>query len=82
MTSHIDHGLLDQYERTAGEPKLLPQDHGIAAELWEALDELLLDLHLIRHGYADAGYARHVERELDRLCADASVIERIRALRI
>lgn len=82
MSRHIDHGLLDHYEQSAGEPHHLPPDHGIASELWEALDELLLDLHLIRHGYADEGYARHVERELTKLCADASVIERVKALRL
>ncbi|MEX1131800.1 MAG: hypothetical protein WEC15_01120 [Flavobacteriales bacterium] len=78
----IDHSLLDHYERTAGELQKVPQGHGIAADLWEILDELMLDLHLIRHGYADEGYARHVERELTKVCEDASVIERVKALRI
>lgn len=78
----IDHGTLDHYERTAGDPKELPKGHGIPPELWEVIDELLLDLHLIRHGYADEGYARHVERELSKLCADGSVMERLRNIRL
>jgi len=78
----IDHSLLDHYERTAGDLRQMPHGHGFAAELWETLDELMLDLHLIRHGYADEGYARHVERELAKVCEDASVIERVKALRI
>lgn len=78
----IDHGILDHYERTAGDPKGLPKGHGISPELWEIIDELLLDLHLIRHGYAEDGYARHVDRELVKHCADASVVERMKALRL
>ena len=78
----IDHGLLDHYERTAGDPQRLPQGHGISPELWETVDELVLDLHLIRHGYTEDGYTRHVDRELEKVCADASVVERIKALRL
>jgi hypothetical protein len=82
MSSPIDHALLDHYERVAGDLERLPGGHGIDPQLWEALDELLLDLHLIKHGYADEGYARHVERELAKLCSDGSVIERLRSLRL
>jgi len=78
----IDHSILDHYERTAGDPQGLPHGHAIPPELWEAIDELLLDLHLIRHGYADEGYARHVERELAKLCADGSVVERVKRIRL
>jgi hypothetical protein len=78
----IDHSILDHYERTAGDPHQLPHGHGIPADLWEAIDEFLLDLHLIRHGYADEGYARHVERELSKLCADSSVVERVKSIRL
>jgi hypothetical protein len=81
MTERIDHELLDAYERTAGEPGLLPAGHDLSIELWELLEALLLDLHLVRHDYADEQYARHVERELERHCSDASVVERIKSMR-
>jgi hypothetical protein len=81
MSARIDHELLDAYERTAGDPGLLPAGHPYSLEAWELLEALLLDLHLLRHDYADAQYARHVDRELERHCSDASVVERIKGMR-
>ncbi len=77
----ITHDLLDAYESVKGEYDKLPWGKRPSEALWEAVDGFLLELHLIHHGYADEGYARHVERELKRRCADASVAERLRALR-
>lgn len=82
MSHTIDHSLLDLYERCAGDPARLPAGTHPDAERWERVDELLLDLHLIRHGYADEGYARHVERTLKEACADATVVARMHALRL
>lgn len=82
MSLPIDNALLDLYERCAGDPARLPAGAPPDAERWERVDELLLDLHLIRHGYADPGYARHVDRALKEACADASVVERMHALRL
>jgi len=82
MTPPIDHSLLDLYERCGGDPARMASAERPDMERWERVDELLLDLHLIRHGYTDEGYARHVERELQKACADASVVERMHALRL
>ncbi len=82
MSPVIDHALLDHFERTAGDPARLGQDVSVDPAGWELAEELLFDLHLIRHDYADEGYARHVERRLRDTCADNSVIERIKALRL
>jgi hypothetical protein len=46
------------------------------------VDELVLDLHLINHGYATESYERHVERRLKEVCADAATIDRLRHLRL
>lgn len=81
MNPLIDHALLDTYERCQGDPRLVPDASAVLLALWERVDELLLDLHLIRHGYANDGYARKVDRELENECADASVAARMRTLR-
>ncbi len=80
--SLIDHAFIDIYTSVAGDPERLHKGHGMDMDLWEVLDGLLLDLHLIRHGYATAGYEKHIAAELKRLCADASVIDRINDLRL
>ena len=82
MTDLIGHTLLDLYERTSGDPARLPPGEVISIEAWEAVDELLLDLHLVRHGYADDEHARQVERQLSQLCVDEGVAGRIRAMRL
>jgi hypothetical protein len=51
-------------------------------EAWELVDELVLDLHLINHGYATESYERHVERRLKEVCADEATIHRLRHLRL
>ncbi|HRD52868.1 MAG TPA: hypothetical protein PKY96_09490 [Flavobacteriales bacterium] len=76
----ITHDLLDAYESVQGDYEKLPWGTRPSEELWEAVDGLLLELHLIQHGYAEDGYARHVERELKKQCADATVIDRLRAM--
>lgn len=78
----IDHPFLDRYVAATGDPERLERGHGMDMAIWERVDELLLDLHLIRHGYAEEGYSRHVDRELDRHCADASVAQRMKDLRL
>lgn len=78
----ITHDLLDAYESVKGEYEKLPWGLRPNEELWEAVDGLLLDLHLIEHGYATDGYHKHIEKELVRLCADASVVERVRNLHL
>lgn len=80
--ARIDHPFLDRYEAASGDPERLERGHGLDMELWERVDELLLDLHLIRHGYAEDGYGRHVDRELERICADPSVVQRMKDLRL
>lgn len=77
----IDHALLDLYELYKGELDRSP--HAGTAELkepWALLDELLLDLHMVRHGYANSGYAKHLDRRIIAHCADDSVAKRLRAL--
>lgn len=76
----ITHDLLDAYESVKGEYEKLPWGMKPDAQWWEAVDGLLLDLHLIKHGYATDGYEKHIEKELKRLCADERVVERLRAL--
>lgn len=81
MSRRIDHALLDRYAQVGGELERLPAELRPDAVLWETVDELLLDLHLIRHGYASEGYEKHIEKRLKEVCADAGVIERIKAMR-
>ncbi len=77
----ITHAFLDVYALAQGEPERVPGAPVLDMELWEVVDGLMLDLHLERHGYADEGYSRHLERELQALCAETSVVDRLRALR-
>lgn len=77
----ITHDLLDAYESVKGDYEKLAWGQRFSEELWEAVDGFLLDLHLIAHGYATDGYARHIDKELKRQCADASVVDRVRSLR-
>lgn len=76
----ITHDLLDAYESVKGDYEKLPWGKRPSEKLWEAVDGFLLELHLVQHGYADDGYARHIERELKKQCADASVIDRLKAM--
>ena len=78
----ITHDLLDTYESVKGEFEKLPWGKKPDELLWASVDGLLLDLHLIKHGYATEGYAKHIEKELNRLCADETVVDRLRGLRI
>lgn len=78
----ITHELLDAYESVKGEYELLPWGKRPDEKMWEAVDGLLLDLHLVKHGYATAGYEKYLEKELLRLCSDENVIERIRGMRM
>jgi hypothetical protein len=82
MNPVIDHHLLDLYERSAGDPQRLPASQPVDADLWEMIEALMLDLHLIRHGYATSGHARHTENRLKELCTDASVVERMKTMRV
>ncbi|MEO8588116.1 MAG: hypothetical protein ABI432_02010 [Flavobacteriales bacterium] len=82
MSGMIGHALLDRYEQVAGELERLPAAQRPDAALWELVDELLLDLHLIRHGYTSDGYEKHVARRLEHDCADESVVERMHAIRL
>jgi hypothetical protein len=78
----IDHAMLDAYEAVNGEFERLPAGHAFGESDWEALDGLMLDLHLLRHGYATEGYERHIDRELQRLCSGPEVAERIKRMRL
>ena len=78
----ITHELLDAYASVQGEYEKLPWGHGFDEALWDELDGLLLELHLVKHGYAHPGFERHLEREMDRLCADADVAARVKGLRL
>ena len=78
----ITHDLLDAYESVMGEYEKLPWGKKPDEKLWEAVDGLVLDLHLIRHGYATDGYDKHIARRLANECADASVVERMHAIRL
>lgn len=80
--SRIDHAFIDLYEGVAGELERLPMVERPPAAVWEAADELLLDLHMMRHGYTTDSYDKHVERRLNELCAGEDVVERMKALRI
>jgi len=82
MSGMIDHALLDRYEQVAGEMERLPKEDHPDPFAWELIDELLLDLHLIRHGYATDGYDKHVQRRLLQVCADESVVERMHGMRL
>ncbi len=82
MSAVIDDVLLDRYVEVAGELERIPTAQRPSTELWELVDELLLDLHLIRHGYATEGYDKHVQRLLEKVCADASVVQRMHAIRL
>ncbi|MCU0318747.1 MAG: hypothetical protein MUE88_01525 [Flavobacteriales bacterium] len=78
----IDHTLLDAYEAAGGDPARLSADQRhLAGERWTRVDELLLDLHMLRYGYVNEGYERHLDRMIAEDCADASVAERLRAMR-
>ena len=79
----IDHTLIDVYEAAAGDPDQVPASLKKHVDPnWTTLDELLLDLHMIKHGYTTEGYAKHVERRLKETCADESVVERLKVLRL
>lgn len=73
----ITHDLLDKYVSVKGELERLSDRADISPELWEIVDQLLLDLHMIRHGYTTDGYARFVERRLNELCASEDVVQRM-----
>ncbi len=77
----IDHIFLDRYESVKGELEKHPDRKNIDPVLWEIVDQLLLDLHMIRHGYTTEGYERFVDRRLQEVCADAEVIRRMREMR-
>lgn len=76
----ITHVLLDIYESVQGEYERLPVRERPDELLWNMVDGLVLDLHMIKHGYASEGYAKHLDRELKRLCADEGVVKRLREL--
>lgn len=78
----ITHDLLDTYESVKGDYEQLPWGKRPDEKLWEAVDGLLLDLHLAKHGYATAGYEKYLEKELKRLCADEAVADRLRRLEL
>ena len=79
----IDHAFLDRYEAVGGELERLPaEERAVLVSTWTTVDELFQDLHMIKHGYTTDGYERHVERQLKVLCADASVVERLRTMKL
>jgi hypothetical protein len=82
MTPTITLELLERYEQVKGELERSPSSPLVDREAWELVDELVLDLHLINHGYATESYERHVERRLKDVCADADTIDRLRHLRL
>ena len=79
----IDHTLLDAYVTTAGDPeRLTAAQRPLLGPDWTKLDELLLDLHMMRHGNTTESYDRHLERALVEACADVSVVQRVKDLRL
>ena len=79
----IDHTFLDIYEAAAGDPDRVPAAHrNLVGANWTVVDELLQDLHMIKHGYTTEGYEKHVERRLQESCTDESVVERLKTLRL
>ena len=82
MSPTITMELLDRYEEVKGDLERSPMAHSVDREAWELVDELVLDLHLINHGYATESYERHVERRLKEVCTDAGTIERLRHLHL
>jgi len=79
----VDHALLDTYQAVAGDPeRMTTADLKRIQADWTTVDELLLDLHMIKHGYTTEGYEKHVERRLKAVCADESVVERLRNLKL
>lgn len=78
----ITHELLDKYMQVKGELERSPDRKEIDPDLWEIVDQLLLDLHMIRHGYTTEGYERFVDRRLQEVCADHSVVDRMREIRL
>ena len=55
MSDLITHQLLDQYESVSGELEKLPLNDRPDGALWDLLDELMLDLHLINHALCQGG---------------------------
>lgn len=82
MSSSINHAFLALYEAVAGDLERVPKSDRPPAALWEAADELLLDLHMMRHGYTTESYDKHVERRLNELCSGQDVVDRMKALRL
>ena len=82
MTPTITLELLDRYEQVKGELERSSSAHLVDPAAWELVDELVLDLHLINHGYATESYERHVDRRLKEVCADEATIHRLRHLRL
>ena len=78
----ITHDLLDTYESVKGEYEKLPWGNRVDETIWETVDGLILDLHLIRHGYATDGYEKHIDKRLKEECMDESVAERMRVMRL
>ena len=77
----IDHAFLDRYEEAAGDLDKAPMEQRASlTSTWIVVDELLQDLHMIKYGYTTDGYERHVERQLKALCADESVVVRLKGL--
>jgi hypothetical protein len=81
MSKKIDHQFLDLYESVKGEFEKLDTPTA-DADLWELVDQLLLDLHMIRFGYTTEGYEKYVDRRLQEVCADSSVADRIKDLKL
>ena len=78
----ITHDLLDKYVQVKGELEKLPDRREVDADIWEIVDQLLLDLHMIRFGYTTEGYERFVDRRLEEVCADRSVVDRMKGIRL
>jgi len=82
MSRPITMELLELYEGVKGELERIPDRGSIDPGTWELLDELVLDLHLIAHGYATESYEHHVERRLKEVCMNEAVIARLRTLNL
>ncbi len=81
-TQLITNELLDRYVAVNGELERLPDPGSIDPELWEIIDQLLLDLHMIRHDYTTDGYAKFVERRLHEVCASEAEVLRMKEIRL
>jgi hypothetical protein len=80
-----DHTFLDAYESPQkGDPDRLTGGRTptkSSVRIGPSVDELLLDLHMIKHGYTIRRLRAARRAPLKEACADVSVVQRVKAER-